>query len=149
LRRANVDATGRLLACGSGAAVGQGDARTEDAFYPTPITVVGMAAVRVRSVVAGCGHSLALGWDGRVYSWGENGHGQLGHGDRRVRPSPAPVEGLEGVCSIAAGPFHSHAVTQSGVVFQWGDLRQGAATKQLRPIRRRGVRGSARAPRVC
>jgi hypothetical protein len=57
-----VDAAGQLLACGTGAAVGHGD---ENAVFSVPTPVAAMAAVRVRSVAAGCWHSLALGWDGR------------------------------------------------------------------------------------
>jgi alpha-tubulin suppressor-like RCC1 family protein len=63
-------------------------------------------------------HSLALGWDGRVYTWGKNTRGQLGQGDKLARPSPEPVEELEGVCGIAAGSEHSLAVTQSGRFFR-------------------------------
>jgi alpha-tubulin suppressor-like RCC1 family protein len=112
-----VDATGRLLACGTGVAVGHGD---DNATTFAPAWVAAMAGIRVRSVTAGFRHSLALGWDGRVYLWGENGYRQLGHGDERDRPSPVPVEGLEGVCSIAAGYQHSLAVTESGAVLIWG-----------------------------
>jgi hypothetical protein len=45
-----VDAAGRLLACGKGAAVGHGD---ENVKYPRPTTVPTVAGVRVRSVAAG------------------------------------------------------------------------------------------------
>jgi alpha-tubulin suppressor-like RCC1 family protein len=81
-----------------------------------------MSAVRVRSVAAGFHHSLDLGWDGRVYSWGENRLGQLGHGDRLIRPAPALVQGLDGVRGISAAASHGLAVTQSGAVFNWGYL---------------------------
>jgi alpha-tubulin suppressor-like RCC1 family protein len=77
--------TGRLLACDSGAAVGHGDA---GGIYPDPTPVAALAGISVRSVSAGLSHSLALGWDGRVYSWGNNSERQLGHGDRLSRPSP-------------------------------------------------------------
>jgi hypothetical protein len=59
-----LDAAGRLLACGEGAAVGHGD---EDADYVEPTPVDALAGVRVRSVAAVSYHSLALGWDRRVY----------------------------------------------------------------------------------
>jgi alpha-tubulin suppressor-like RCC1 family protein len=111
-----VDETGRLLVCGRGTAVGHGE---EWAVCSAPTPVAAMAGIRVRSLSA-LGHSLALGWDGRVYSWGCNGYGQLGHGDRRYRPSPALVEGLKDVCSVAVGAIYSLAVTQAGAVFQWG-----------------------------
>jgi alpha-tubulin suppressor-like RCC1 family protein len=80
-----------------------------------------MAGVRVRSVAAGYIHTLALSWDGRVYSWGDNHSGQLGHGDLVTRPSPALVEALDGVSGVSAKSHHSLALTQSGVVFGWGE----------------------------
>jgi hypothetical protein len=78
-----LDAAGRVLACGTGAEVGQNDAHR---IHPNPTPVAALAGVRVRCVAAGTLHSLTLTWDGRVYSWGKNYSGQLGHGDRRDRP---------------------------------------------------------------
>jgi hypothetical protein len=112
-----VDAAGRLLSCGRGAAAGHGD---EEASYPFPTPVAAMAGVRIRSVTAGLNHSLALRWDGVMYSWGDNNRGHLGHGDRLARPSPVLVEGLAGLRGIAADCRRSFAVTQSGAVFHWG-----------------------------
>jgi alpha-tubulin suppressor-like RCC1 family protein len=110
------DAAGRLLSCGRSPAVGHDDGHFSF-FLSTPVAA--MAEVLVRSVAAGS-HSLALGWDGRVYSWGKNENGQLGHGDTLDRLSPVLVEGLEGVRGVAAGDEYSLAVAQSGVVFIWG-----------------------------
>jgi alpha-tubulin suppressor-like RCC1 family protein len=140
-----LNAAGRLLACGYGAAVGHGDANT---IYPIPIPVAAMAGVWVRSVAASFSHSLALGWDGRVYSWGPNGCGQLGHGDKLTRSSPLLVEGLQGVCSIAAGTLRSLAVTQSGSVFIWGGAVLPGEEKALRPSIVEGF-GEVRVRRVC
>jgi hypothetical protein len=111
------DAAGRLLACGMGQAAGQGEGNE---VSPAPTPVAAMFMIGVRSLAAGGGHSLAVGWDGRVYSWGNNAYGQLGHGDTLDRPSPALMEGLEGVRGVAAAEWHSCAVTQSGDVFLWG-----------------------------
>jgi hypothetical protein len=69
-----VDAAGRLLAGGEGVAVGHGD-EDETILYPDPTPVAAMAAIWVRSVAAGDTHSLALTWDGRVYSWGKRSVG--------------------------------------------------------------------------
>jgi alpha-tubulin suppressor-like RCC1 family protein len=136
-----VDPNSRLLACGYRAATGDGDAVLDtflplvDAesvtFLPTPVAA--MAGVWVRSIDAGYASSLALGWDGRVYSWGRNKHGQLGQGDKIDRPSPALVEGLEDVRGVVAGA-HCVALTQSGAVFTWGSALQPEAQDLLRPI---------------
>jgi alpha-tubulin suppressor-like RCC1 family protein len=92
----------------------------------------------MRSVAAGHSHSLALGCDGRVYSWGrkEEGQqeGQLGHGNGRDSPSPAPVEGPASVRYIAASRHHSFAVTHCGDVFQWGKSFHRGAEDSFRPV---------------
>jgi hypothetical protein len=78
-----VDASGRLLACGTEAAVGHNDMNI---FLFNPIPVAAMAGIRVRSVAAGPQHSLALSSDDRVYSWGLNPWGELGHADMHTGP---------------------------------------------------------------
>jgi alpha-tubulin suppressor-like RCC1 family protein len=140
-----LDAAARLLACGKGAAVGHGD---EIALFSAPTLVTALADVQVRSVAAGFDHSLALGWDGCVYTWGNSSFGALGLGDTRVRPSPMPVEGLEGVRYMAAWEYHSFALTQSGDVFQWGESYRPGAESSLRPIIVEGF-GGVRMRRVC
>jgi hypothetical protein len=77
-----VGATGHLLACGKGFATGHGN---ENVVCSVPTPVAGMAGVAVRSVAAGHEHSLALSCDGRVFSWGQNSCGQLGHGNKLTR----------------------------------------------------------------
>jgi alpha-tubulin suppressor-like RCC1 family protein len=100
-----------------------------------------MADVWMRSVAAHSNHSLALDWDGRVYSWGKNEYGQLGHGDGPGRRSPALVEGLEGVRGIATDCNRSLAVTQWGAVFHWGKSFLPEAENELRPTIVEGFEG--------
>jgi alpha-tubulin suppressor-like RCC1 family protein len=133
-----VDWAGRVLTCGRYAKVGQSD---ENVIFSTLTPVAAMAAVQVRSLAAGCGHSLALTWDGRVYSWGSNLAGQLGHGDKLKRLSPALVEGFEGVCHIAAAVIQSLASTQARGVFEWGSMFQCAEKMHLRPTSVEGFGG--------
>jgi alpha-tubulin suppressor-like RCC1 family protein len=139
------DATGRLLTCGTGHATGHGDA---DRRYFDPILVAGMAGIRVRSVAATCDGTLALSWDGRVYSWGYNPYKQLGHEDGRPKPMPSLVPGLEGVRCIVAAYHRSLAVTHSGAVFSWGRVRWDGDGDLIRPTIVEGV-GGVRVRRVC
>jgi alpha-tubulin suppressor-like RCC1 family protein len=141
-----VDPAGRLLACGEGAEVGHDDV---EFCYLLPTPVAAMAGVQVQSVAAGQGVSLALSGDGRVYSWGSNNYGQLGHGDKLARLSPALIEGLEGVRGIAVEAWESLAVTQSGHVYQWGQpLLHEGAENELRPVLVEGF-GGVRMCCVC
>jgi hypothetical protein len=124
-----VDTSGRLLACGKGYAVGHGAMQVTH-LIPTPVAA--MAGLQVRSVVAESEHSLALGWDGLVYSWGLNERG-LGHGDKLAKLSPVLVEGLEGVRGIALGYLRACALTQAGDVFRWGKSVSAGTGDALRP----------------
>jgi hypothetical protein len=127
-----VRAGGRLLACGE---VGATSAAEADGIRLVLAPILAKAGVRVQSVAARWYHSLALTWDGRVYSWGVNNCGQLSHGDELHRPSPALVEGFEGMGGIAAAGCHSLAVMESGKVFNWGGLcLPGGWKHELRPI---------------
>jgi hypothetical protein len=125
-----VDGARRVLVCGQGSAAGRGSAGPY--YNPTPTSA--MAGVRVRGVASYCYHSLALTWDGQVYSWGNNASRQLGHGDTLSRSSPALVNGLQDVRGIATAFHSSLAVTHLGVVFSWGKAFHPGGQNQLLPI---------------
>ncbi|MGJ5814091.1 RCC1-like domain-containing protein [Paludibaculum fermentans] len=79
------------------------------------------------AATAACGsHTLALGRDGRVWSWGANSSGELGDGTRLGRSSPVLVSGLSSVTQIACGGFHSLALKSDGTVWGWGGNGSGA-----------------------
>ncbi|WP_229133402.1 RCC1 domain-containing protein [Bifidobacterium mizhiense] len=103
-------------------------------------------------VSAGYYHSLALGSDGNVYAWGNNGNGQLGDGttggyqsapvrvktpDRKTYPDlPADFTYLQ----VSAGDAHSLAIGSDGNVYAWGynsngQLGDGTSSSQTTPVR--------------
>lgn len=53
-------------------------------------------------VAAGNKHSLAVGWDGALFTWGRSADGQCGHGDVERKAVPTRVQQLAGVCVVAA-----------------------------------------------
>ncbi|KFZ57880.1 E3 ISG15--protein ligase HERC5, partial [Podiceps cristatus] len=60
---------------------------------------------------------------GELFTWGQNGHGQLGIGSQTAFiTQPQLVERLKGIslAQIAAGGAHSAAVSLSGAVYSWG-----------------------------
>ena len=84
-------------------------------------------------VSAGGRHSLALGSDGYVYAWGNNGFGQLGnnttsssndsnHVPVRVRDPGSPTDESKGLKAIqvSAGYWHSLALDSDGNTYAWG-----------------------------
>lgn len=95
--------------------------------------------VNVRDIAGGGIHSLALDSDGRVWSWGDNTHGQLGIGsEAEVHASPSTVVLPRKVLSIAAGWAHSALLTPTGELFTigWGlyhQLGHGSTQNQLEP----------------
>uniref|UniRef100_UPI0012932418 protein RCC2 n=1 Tax=Lonchura striata TaxID=40157 RepID=UPI0012932418 len=80
-----------------------------------------LGALRVRSVVSGpcAAHSLLITAEGRLWSWGRNEKGQLGHGDTKRVEAPRPIEALGGEAIVAAacGRNHTLALTGAGAVF--------------------------------
>ena len=76
-------------------------------------------------VAGGHNHSIALASDGTLYTWGNNGFGQLGDGSNTNSSVPVAVN-TSGVLSgktivqIAAGYYHSLALASDGTIYSWG-----------------------------
>ncbi|WP_416518120.1 InlB B-repeat-containing protein [Bifidobacterium asteroides] len=73
---------------------------------------------------AGMNHTLAMGSDGKLYSWGNNDYGQLGRDIGSSSTSqPGQVETPAGVTftQAVAGVFHSMAIDQKGEMYSWGN----------------------------
>ena len=88
-----------------------------DAARNTPMAVSNLGGVK--SVKAGCHHSLALKRDGTVRAWGYNAFGQLGDGTNSRRTVPVKVK-IKNVKAIAAGCDHNLALKKDGTVWAWG-----------------------------
>src|SRR5580698_9899622 len=83
-------------------------------------------ALTVTPVVeAGSAHSIALKFDGTVWTWGSNAYGQLGNGNNTDSSTPVQVKGLANVVAIAAGFYHNVAVKSDGTVWAWGNNVDG------------------------
>lgn len=93
----------------------------------TPVKVQLPPGIRVTSMRAGCGHTLALTTTGQVLAWGYNGDGELGDTTTTSSLSPVKVRLSRGtrVKAIRAGCFHSLALTTKGHVLAWGRGSQG------------------------
>jgi alpha-tubulin suppressor-like RCC1 family protein len=84
-----------------------------------PVHLTSLA--NVTSISAESQHTLALTFDGTVWAWGRNDHGQLGNWSIQNIMIPIQVTDITGVTSIAAGGFHTVALTSDGTVWAWGD----------------------------
>ena len=110
---------------GSNGQLGLGKRRN----FPSPQLVWGLMRKGVRQIAAGDHHSLALTYNGLVYSWGSSRFGQLGHGNRKMQPLPKLIQHLDENVSreksstvrlIGAGAKHSVAVLGNGELYLWG-----------------------------
>jgi alpha-tubulin suppressor-like RCC1 family protein len=114
---------GTVVAWGNNTAGQLGDGSTTP--RTTPVAVVGGGSgpqLRgVRQIASGEAFGAAVLSDGSLRTWGANGQGQLGAGDRVNRDRPGPVTALAGgrlapVLRVAAGERHLLVLTDDSQV---------------------------------
>jgi alpha-tubulin suppressor-like RCC1 family protein len=136
-----ISESGQLWSCGRGRHGQLGHGHFHDEGMMTLISSIHRE--RIVSVSAGKAHSIALAADGKLFTWGDASHGQLGHnqlaplvGDNRqpiAIPFPQAITSLdptklqppERVTAIAAGGNHSMAVTVGGSLLAFGSNSSG------------------------
>lgn len=95
---------------------------------------VSKSTAPIKSIAVGATHVLALCLEGKVYAWGSNQYGQLGHQRNRYESQPNLIEMPEKITALAAGTHFSLALTESGHVYAWGWNGFGQlATNDTRP----------------
>lgn len=113
-----------------------------------PVAVSGVAAGTtlrgIKAIAAGTFHSMALGSDGILYTWGDDSAGQLGNG-AVTGVQTRPVSVLKNVAAIAAGARFGLVLHSDGSVSAWGDnssgqLGIGSTVSQTSPVRIPGLR---------
>lgn len=74
------------------------------------------------SLATGRSHVIALDSKGRVWTWGTNDKGQLGHkaDNMQVKSKPEQIKKLKNIVQIYSGEYQSFAVDNVGEIFGWG-----------------------------
>ena len=131
-----ISSCGSVWTCGRGrnGQLGHGSLHDEGPMKK----VEAMANHRAVKASAGGTHTMVLCGDGRVFSWGNNLYGQLGHQEDSLSlfksvAIPQEIVALrsktgksqERIVSLSAGARHSLAVTANGVLFVWGENSYG------------------------
>lgn len=94
-----------------------GNGSQTDNPLPTRIpSLTGVVAIAACHDYSGCGAALTA--DGSVYTWGNNGVGQLGDGTRTNRSTPAKI--LDGVSDLRVGSAWMLARKTDTTVLGWG-----------------------------
>jgi alpha-tubulin suppressor-like RCC1 family protein len=136
-----VTSTGQVFGWGSQSFGSLGNGRTSG-FTALPVRTLLPGGTTVRSVFAGCSHTLAVTTSGSVLAWGNNSNdGELGIGNTRMQDSPFPVrvhmpKGLQAT-AVGGGCFHSLALTRQGLVLAWGSrtlLGDGSSDGSALPV---------------
>jgi alpha-tubulin suppressor-like RCC1 family protein len=93
----------------------------------TPVSILG-AVKTFCEISNGVNQPFALAIDknGRVWSWGVNGNGQLGNNTVISQRTPVSVLGaVKTFCKVSVGGFHSLAIDKNGRLWAWGNNNNG------------------------
>ncbi|CAA0839604.1 Regulator of chromosome condensation (RCC1) family protein [Striga hermonthica] len=109
-------------------------------------TITSLRSQNVCSVVAGSRNSLAICEDGKLFTWGWNQRGTLGHPpETKTENVPSQVKALANVKIVQAaiGGWHCLAVDDQGRAYAWGGNEYGQCGEEPerkddtgRPVRR-------------
>ena len=119
-----VSAGGGTFTWGLGYAGRLGHGDEDNQLEPREVEAGRFGGDRVVQAAAGGGHTAAVTAEGRLYTWGWNGNGQLGQGTfaKMLVPTLVLAAGLEGspALLVACGFDHTLAVTQAGALYACG-----------------------------
>lgn len=98
---------------------------------PSKLTISGLSiGEKITKLASGQMFTLAVTSNGNLFSWGNNGYGQLGDGTTTIRKVATKItistlESGETIAKVAAGTQHSIALTSNGAVYTWGNYAYG------------------------
>ncbi len=116
-----LDKNGKVYSFGDGGSGRLGHGNTTDVTLPTQIVNAGES--NITQISAGGTHSILLDKNSSVYSFGDGGSGQLGHGNKNNQTSPKriAVAGENNITQISAGGAYSILLDKNSKVYSFGD----------------------------
>ncbi len=104
-----------------------------------PIKVSNITKIAAAGAGTAWDHSIALGANGLVYTWGYNGYGELGDSTTTIEYAPIQVKNLDHIIAVNAGQYFSVAIRQDGTVWTWGangngQLGDSSTTERHLPV---------------
>ena len=114
-----LDNLGNVYSCGSsGGRLGRGGNNT----IPVQIDTTNIGDSKIVAISAGKDHSLFLDENGNVYSCGNSGYSQLGHGNTDNYSIPTQIDALadSNIVAISASDNESVFLDENGYVYSCG-----------------------------
>ncbi|KAJ7525724.1 hypothetical protein O6H91_17G063100 [Diphasiastrum complanatum] len=92
-----------------------------DALLPKLLNYA--AKLDIHSIACGGRHAALVTRHGKLFCWGEESGGRLGHGVHVDVSHPCLVEALGSadIEAVACGEYHTCAITLTGELYTWGD----------------------------
>ncbi len=72
-------------------------------------------------ISSGYNHTVALGKDGSIYTWGANEKGQLGNATNDNSNIAIKIDGINDVVKVRAYKNITIAITKGGDIYAWGE----------------------------
>ena len=124
---------GKLYSWGDNTYGQLGNNTTTAHYTPEPVNLPQNApsGFTWKQEAVGSLHALGLGSDGKLYSWGDNDHNQLGDGTTTERHAPIQVKMPNGVPSgftwkqMSGWGWHSLALGSDNWIYGWGANTRG------------------------
>ncbi|XP_034721634.1 probable E3 ubiquitin-protein ligase HERC6 isoform X2 [Etheostoma cragini] len=117
---------GLVYCCGANKSGQLGVNRVDENGRFNICIVPALRPLGVRFISCGEAHSAVLTKDGKVFTFGEGSHGQLGHNSSSKEVSPRLVVGLDGPASqISCGRCHTLVLCSSGQLWAFGNGAKG------------------------
>ncbi|XP_034557621.1 probable E3 ubiquitin-protein ligase HERC6 [Notolabrus celidotus] len=117
---------GLVYCCGANKSGQLGLNRVDEKGRFNICVVPALRPLDVTSISCGEAHSAVLTKDGKVFTFGEGSHGQLGHNSTENETKPRLVEGLEGpTAQVSCGRRHTLVLGSSGHLWAFGNGVKG------------------------